>query len=282
MNTERVPVNRIIPFSAVDGPGNRTAIFLQGCNFDCRYCHNPETRNLCKNCGACVEKCPKKALYLEEGVVRFYPERCCGCDTCIKSCSFGCSPRIRYLTAGEVYERVRRQVPYIRGITVSGGECTLYPEFLEELFMLCRRDHLGTLIDSNGTLDFEKYPGLLECADGVMLDIKAWDEEEHRKVTGRSNGMVLKNAEFLARRGKLFEVRTVVVPGLFDCERTVRETARLAARYLDQGDIRYKIIAYRPMGVREAYAHYPVPDKELLNGLAELAREEGMRTILVV
>ena len=45
----RVPVNKIIPFSAVDGPGNRTAIFLQGCNFDCRYCHNPETRNLCRS-----------------------------------------------------------------------------------------------------------------------------------------------------------------------------------------------------------------------------------------
>ena len=57
----RVPVNKIIPFSAVDGPGNRTAVFLQGCNFDCRYCHNPETRNLCRNCGSCVEKCPKGA-----------------------------------------------------------------------------------------------------------------------------------------------------------------------------------------------------------------------------
>jgi len=38
-------VNRIIPFSSVDGPGNRTAIFLQGCNFNCSYCHNPETIN---------------------------------------------------------------------------------------------------------------------------------------------------------------------------------------------------------------------------------------------
>ena len=56
------PVNKIIPFSCVDGFGNRTAIFLQGCNQDCLYCHNPETIHLCKNCGACVKTCPAGAL----------------------------------------------------------------------------------------------------------------------------------------------------------------------------------------------------------------------------
>ncbi|MFQ9394370.1 MAG: 4Fe-4S cluster-binding domain-containing protein [Lachnospiraceae bacterium] len=130
----RVPVNKIIPFSAVDGPGNRTAVFLQGCNFDCRYCHNPETRNLCRNCGSCVGKCPKGALFTDEdGKVRFCPEKCCGCDTCIHVCPFGCSPRIRMMCAEEVFAEVKKQQPYIRGITVSGGECTLYPDFLEKL-----------------------------------------------------------------------------------------------------------------------------------------------------
>lgn len=277
-----MPVNKIIPFSAVDGPGNRTAVFLQGCNFDCKYCHNPETRNLCRGCGECVEKCPKKALYMEAGAVYFRPERCCGCDTCIKTCKFGCSPRIQYMDAGEVYEKVKRQAPYIRGVTVSGGECTLYPDFLTELFTACRADGLGTLIDSNGTLDFEQYPYLLEKADGVMLDIKAWSRKDHEAVTSMPNDMVLKNAEYLAKAGKLYEVRTVVVPGLFDYEETVRETAGLISRYLDRGDIRYKIIAYRPMGVRENYAHYPVPDRELLNGLSDVAREAGVKTVLVV
>lgn len=279
----RVPVNKIIPFSAVDGPGNRTAIFLQGCNFDCRYCHNPETRNLCRSCGTCVEKCPKGALFLgEDKKVHFHPEKCCGCDTCIHVCPFGCSPRIRMMNAEEVFAEVKKQQPYIRGITVSGGECTLYPDFLRELFTIARKAGLGTLIDSNGTLDFEKYPELLAVTDGVMLDIKGWDLEDHLRVTGVSNEMVLKNAEYLVASGKLFEVRTVVVPELFDCEKTVRETARLAASHLAQGNIRYKIIAYRPMGVREAYSHYRVPDKAFLNGLADLARQEGMTDVLIV
>ena len=105
----RVPVNKIIPFSAVDGPGNRTAVFVQGCNFNCRYCHNPETRSLCRSCGECVEKCPKQALYIENGKVLFHPELCCGCDTCIKTCRFDASPRIRYMNAQEVYQEICRQ-----------------------------------------------------------------------------------------------------------------------------------------------------------------------------
>ena len=70
MNKITAPVNRIIPFSAVDGPGNRTAVFLQGCNIDCKYCHNPETRALCIHCGMCVQKCPTGALQLVEGKVK--------------------------------------------------------------------------------------------------------------------------------------------------------------------------------------------------------------------
>jgi pyruvate formate lyase activating enzyme len=49
---KRAPVNKIIPFSNVDGPGNRTSIFFQGCPFNCLFCHNPETIHLCVSCGA--------------------------------------------------------------------------------------------------------------------------------------------------------------------------------------------------------------------------------------
>ena len=278
----RVPVNKIIPFSSVDGPGNRTAVFLQGCNFDCRYCHNPETRNLCTGCMECVEKCPAKALADRDGRVVFDPAACIGCDTCIRTCRFGCSPRIRYMTPEEVMAEIRKQVPFIRGITVSGGECTLYPEFLTELFGLCRKEGLGRLIDSNGTLDFAEHPKLMDAMDGVMLDVKAWDEEEHRKVTGTSGRMVRKNARELAAAGKLYEVRTVVVPGLFNYEQTVRETARLLAPYLVCGRVRYKLIRYRQIGVREQYAIYQSPADDVMEKLADIVREEGLNDVIVI
>lgn len=280
----KYPVNKIILFSSVDGPGNRTVIFLQGCNFDCKYCHNPETRSLCTGCGLCAAKCPAGALKKEEkeGIthVVFSPGKCVGCDTCIHTCPHDASPRIRYMTAAEAFEAVRKQMPYIRGVTVSGGECTLYPAFIRELFALCKEVSLSTFIDSNGTYDFASDQELMEVTDSVMLDIKAFSEKDHLAVTACGNKKVLENALFLAERGKLFEVRTVVVPTLYDAEEAILETGKLLRDYA--GEIRYKIIAYRPMGVREEYSHYPVPEDAVLQGYAESLRKMGWRDIVII
>ncbi|MFU0828782.1 MAG: (Formate-C-acetyltransferase)-activating enzyme [Lachnoclostridium sp.] len=274
-------VNKIISFSAVDGPGNRTAVFLQGCNLDCKYCHNPETRAVCIHCGNCVRVCPTGALSMEQNKVRYDAAKCVQCDSCIHTCSFGSSPKTQIMSPEEVFRAIKKNIPFIRGITVSGGECTLYPEFLKELFVLCRSAGLSTLIDSNGTVDFSDKKDLLEVTDGVMLDVKAFDKEQHKKVTGADNSQILKNAVLLAQCGKLYEVRTVVVPGLFDAKDTILKTGKLLKPYLKIRDIRYKIIAYRPMGVRKEYAHYEVPGQEYLQGLAHLLEEEGFRNIII-
>ena len=276
----RVPVNKIISFSSVDGPGNRTAVFLQGCNFDCRYCHNPETRNVCVGCGECVSLCPVGALQKKDGRIIYMPNACVGCDTCIRTCKFGCSPRIRNMTPEEVMAEIRKQIPFIRGITVSGGECTLYPEFLTELFVLCKKEGLGRLIDSNGTLDFSAYPELMDVTDGVMLDIKAWDEREHKRVTGVSGAIVRKNARELAEAWKLYEVRTVVVPGLFDYEQTVRETARLLRPYLSRSAIRYKLIRYRQ--IKRAICSLSESSGRGDGEALGIAQGEGLKDVIVI
>ncbi|MCD7863116.1 MAG: YjjW family glycine radical enzyme activase [Lachnospiraceae bacterium] len=278
----KYPVNQIIPFSCVDGPGNRTAVFLQGCNIDCRYCHNPETRRLCINCSACVEKCPVQALYIEDGMVKFRPERCVRCDTCIRLCPHDASPRIRYMTAREVFQEVQQYVPYISGVTVSGGECTLHPEFLAEFFALCKEAGLNTLLDSNGMLPYGDMPRVMAVTDGVMLDIKAFDEEEHKSVTGFDNAQVLLNAAYLADTGKLAEIRTVMVPGLNDGEAIIRQIAEYLKPHMDISSLRYKLIAFRQNGVREQYRHYPQPDADYMEHMRECAMEAGFQEIIVI
>lgn len=276
-------VNRIIPFSSVDGPGNRTAIFLQGCNINCKYCHNPETRRICIHCGACVRQCPAGALSLgEDGKVSWTPDLCVQCDTCIHVCPHDSSPRVREMTPEEVYAQVKKQIPFIRGISVSGGECMLWPDFLKSLFTLAKKDGLSCLIDSNGTIPFWEQPELLEIADGVMLDIKAFDNDAHRRITDEGNQTVLENARYLAGLGKLEEVRAVIVPELYDGEASVREIGKLLAPYRKVREIRIKLIAYRPMGVREEYSHYTVPSAGYLGSLADILRQMGFQDIIII
>ncbi len=278
----KATITKIIPFSSVDGPGNRTAVFLQGCNIDCKYCHNPETRKHCISCGVCVAKCPAGALAMEMGKVIFKPEKCVQCDTCIHVCPNDSTPRTTEMTPEEVYAKVKKQVPFIRGLTTSGGECMLRPDFLTALFRLAKKDNLNTMIDSNGTILFEQYPELLEVTDGVMLDIKAFDSEEHRTVTGVTNEAVLQNAKYLAERGKLFEVRAVIVPELYNTEESVRSIGEFLAPYLEINDIQIKVIAYRPMGVREQYANYAVPEPGHLQYLANILKEYGFKNIIII
>lgn len=130
----RAPINKIIPLSLVDGPGNRTSVFFQGCNLTCAYCHNPETQRLCSHCGICVSGCPTRALTNATGVVNWNYDTCISCDQCINICPSFASPRVRNMTPDEVFNEVQKNIPFIRGITVSGGECSLYPNFIKELF----------------------------------------------------------------------------------------------------------------------------------------------------
>ena len=220
---------------------------------------------MCVQCGTCVKNCPAGALSMgTDGKVKFDPAKCVQCDTCIHVCPNDSSPRTCEMTPEEVYERVKKQIPFIRGISVSGGECMLQPEFLTELFRLAKKDGLGTLIDSNGMVPFENYPELMEVADGY------------------TNEMVLQNAVYLAKTSKLYEVRAVIVPDLYDTEKSVREIGDFLAPYLKINDIRVKIIAYRPMGVREEYSHFQVPGQDYLVHLGKIMEEKGFTHVTLI
>lgn len=275
----KAPVNRIIPFSTVDGPGSRTAVFLQGCNLSCGYCHNPETQNLCNNCGACVPRCPAKALSLRDGRVVWKKKKCVSCDTCLAVCPNHASPKVRPMDAREVMEEVEKNVPFIRGITVSGGECALYPDFLTELFTLSRRRGLSCLLDSNGTVRFSAFPRLMDVCDGVMLDVKSWSPDVFRALTGGDNAAVKDNLRFLSACGKLEEVRIVFAEGRIDAEDAIRGVSELLGPKTP--GTRLVLISFRPFGVRGPFSSLPSPDAARMQALRELAAAAGFERIVV-
>ena len=282
-NNLKAPVNRIIPFSNVDGPGNRMSIFFQSCPFRCLYCHNPETINMCINCGACVKTCPVNALKLENGKVIWDSKICVNCDTCIKTCKHLASPKITYMTSDEIISRIMEVRPFIRGITVSGGECMNQAPFLLELFSKLREKDptLSLLIDSNGFCDYRDYKELISLSDGVMLDVKAYDKEFHKFVCSVSNDMVLKNLSYLLEINKLEEVRTVILPGYeIENENTVLNVSKII-----QDKCRYKLLKYRYFGVREEGVKTfgkTIASQDELVRLQKIAFENGASKTVII
>ena len=279
---KRAPVNKIIPFSNVDGPGNRTSVFFQGCTFNCLFCHNPETIRLCSGCGACVEKCPAGALKRDgDGAVAWDPSLCVECDTCIRLCPHDASPRVRWMTVDDIMRQIGRTAPYIDGVTVSGGECTMRNDFLLDLFPRVRQLGKTILLDSNGSFDFRADPRVLQVSDGVMLDVKAVSPAWSQTLLSHSPEIVLQNLDYPLDEGRLHEVRTVIFP---DREEDNRETVSYVARRIG-ARCGYKIIRYRPFGVREKYRALLgefETDPAYAERYASLARSLGAEKAFVV
>lgn len=275
------PINKIIPLSLVDGPGNRTSIFFQGCNLACTYCHNPETQRMCDHCGICVPGCPSGALTMIDGKVNWNDDLCISCDQCIHICPSFASPRIKEMTPDEVFKEVEKNIPFIRGITVSGGESTLYPEFIKELFKKARERGLTCLIDSNGTTDLSKHPELMELSQGVMLDVKAWDEEVYRKVTkGPTNAVVKRNLRFLAENGKLEELRVVCLPGQVDADAVIQGIAETIGEKIKT--VPLKLIKFRRFGVKGPLENTPSPSDVYMEELLQLANGLGFEKAVLI
>ena len=231
-------INKILTFSSVDGPGNRTSIFMQGCNFNCAYCHNPET----------IESKHSKVTLA--------------------------------MTVEEVLNEISKTKAFISGITVSGGECTLQHEFLTALFKEVKKMDLSTFVDTNASILFYEMPELVKVMDMAMVDVKAYDLKEHKSLTSKGNENVLKNVKYLAKINKLYEIRTVVVPGILNNYSAVDMTSKLLASL--NPEIRYKLIKYRAMGVRTQMIKSYSPSVKMMNELRDIAKGNGCRNIVLV
>lgn len=265
---------KILPFSLVDGPGNRSVVFLAGCNFACKACHNPHTIGVCDNCGTCAPVCPTGAL-----TPAYDPSRCVGCDRCLAACPKHSTPKARHLTPNLVMAELAAAREYVSGLTVSGGEPTLQADFVLELVTLARGSGLSTLIDSNGSTPQPVWERLAPLVDGVALDIKAIDPALHHALTGSDLAPVLSTAAFLAKTGKLMEVRHLIIPGYTDSP----EHVSALATWLTQAapGVPLTLLVFRGHGVRGALASTPSPVPALMERMALAARAAGVAKVRI-
>ena len=234
-----------IAFSNVDGPGNRFAVFLQGCNFDCVACHNPQT-------------IPGHAPI--EG---HHPE---------------------HRSVDELLGEIRRAAPFISGVTVSGGEATQQPAFMRELFASIKADarlaRLTCFVDSNGACDLAVWDDLAPVMDGAMIDLKCLDDRIHGEMTGEPNAQVLASIEHLRRLDRLYEVRLLVVAGVNDDPDLLRRTGEWLAS-VDPA-MRLKVIGFRRHGARDHDPPLVEPTPDELEAAAAVLRTAGNFDICLV
>lgn len=276
-------IHHIYDSSFVDGPGNRMAVFFQGCNMNCWYCHNPETIGTCLNCGTCLEVCKSNALKFEDGKVVWDSSKCVECLLCEGNCKNQASPRVTAFSVEDLLVRIRKNRPFITGITCSGGECTLQKDFLIKLFRTVKEENginFSCLLDSNGSvLNFEQEKDLLSVVDGVMLDVKEMDPLKHESLTGQKNDLVIQNAIYLAKIKKLTEVRTVVTVKDLNAQNTIENVAKVIVPYIEDQEVLYRLIPFRNQGVRACYQDLGSPSEDQMAQLAKIARENGFQNI---
>lgn len=134
-------------------------------------------------------------------------------------------------TAGELFRQAVKYKPYWKnngGLTVSGGEPLLQPEFVTELFRLAKERQIHTALDTAGEpfreepAYLERFDRLMEVTDLFLLDLKLMDPAGHKALTGVDNRNILRMAEYLSEHGKKMWIRHVLVPGLTDDEADLR------------------------------------------------------------
>lgn len=277
-------VSRWLPFSCVDGPGNRLVLFLQGCNFRCPGCHNPHTIGLCDHCGDCVPGCPSGALTLIDGRVCWQAALCTHCDRCLDACPRSASPKTHQMSVAEVLVLLRRYGPLLTGITVSGGEATTQLPFVVALFAAIKAApdlaHLTCLLDSNGSLGETGWQRLLPVLDGAMIDLKGWRESVHHSLTGQGRERVLASLQLLALAGKLAELRLLQVPGRSDFLDAGGELDAGLATFLQTlGPVPIRLNGFRHHGVRGEAMGWQEAAMEELDRLSNALKVKGFGPI---
>lgn len=218
----------------VDGPGIRYVIFVKGCPLRCMYCHNPDT-------------------WTQDGAQEFTPE-----DIVKEALKY----RGYFSTGG--------------GVTITGGEPLMQIDFVTEVFKLLKKNKIHTALDTSGicfdeddSLLMEKFNELIKYTDLVLLDIKHIDDNEHIKLTGKSNKNVLKFAKYLSDNNIHMWIRHVLVPTITLNDGYLIKTKEFIDTLKTVDKI--EVLPYHTMGINK-YKSLGIPYR--LEGIETPSKEE--------
>lgn len=182
-------------YSIHDGPGIRTTVFLKGCPLRCWWCHNPESQEVGIEQVRVRRELDGKVFEIKSAVGSWQ-------------------------SAVDVMKEIEKDSVFYTesggGVTFSGGEPMMQPDFIAEMLMLCKQQGIHTAIDTCGHAEPAAFMKVMELADLFLFDIKLMDDVKHVEYTGVSHELALKNLEMISRAGKNIIIRFPVIPGVTD------------------------------------------------------------------
>ncbi len=289
-------VFNIQKYSIHDGPGIRTTVFLKGCPFNCRWCHNPESMSpkpeivfsssKCILCGDCYDGCINEAIINnKESFVRD-KEKCILCGKCSEDCPAEAIEMIgRIVSVSDVVKEIRKDMIFYEesggGVTFSGGEPLMQMEFLENILIECKREGIHTAIDTSGYTSWDNLLRVSSNVDLFLYDIKHMDNEKHMQFTGVSNKKILENLKKLVSLGKKIWIRVPIIPTLNDSEDNVLQIAELI-KSIELKDIfllPYHNIAthkYGKLDMKYEIADIQTPSDKHMNEIAMKLKSQGL------
>lgn len=285
-------------FCLHDGPGIRSLVFFKGCPLRCPWCQNVESwmpepeiafkDHLCINCGRCVEQCPEHAL---TEVGKRDAQLCRYCFACADHCPSGAMTRFGLpLSVEELVEKLRPEFSLFRtsggGVTFTGGEPTLYPDYTVRLARSLRAEGIDVALETCGFFNLERLRPLFQELRQVFFDIKVFDEAEHKRLCGADNRVIKQNLQSLAaawksKSGPLIWPRLPLVPGMTDGLDNIQGWAGFLSGL---GISFLTLVPYHPMGANKrrwlglpAGPALRVPTEEEIKTVEKLFLAEGIR-----
>ncbi len=214
-------------FSIHDGPGIRTTIFFKGCPLRCQWCSNPESQlekvqilydhQKCLHCLNCLNNCPKQAISLSNDQIVIDDQKCVGCLKCVAICnSEALSYEGRVSEIDTIVEECLQDIDFYLesngGITISGGEAMMQPQFLKQLVLTLKKHQLHVAIETTGYANPKIFSELAPLFDLLLFDVKHVDDHKHRCKTGVSNEQIKANLKWAVENNLNVLPRIPVIP----------------------------------------------------------------------